>query len=235
MFPENTLLAIEEAHRQGADGVEVDVRLAGTGQVVVAHDPDLKRVAHRPDFVEDLSWRELAAIDLGGGAKIPRLDDVLTRCRELDLGVNVEIKHDVRDRWKTVRAVAQTLSRDWKLDLVVSSFHPATLALHRALVPHLCHAQIVQKSNYTSWALRVARALSFDGVHLEHVLVDPERVKRLQRRPYFGAWTVNDPGIARSMFALGAETLITDRPREMLQAFRRGAEEHGGGSNGQRP
>lgn len=219
MFPENTVFAIEEAHRQGADAVEIDVRLAGSGQVVVAHDPDLVRIAERPDVVEDLSWRELSAIDLGKGARIPRLEDVLTRCRELDLGLNVEIKHDVRDRVKTVRAVAAILSREQRVDLVVSSFHPATLAMHRALVPKLCHAQIIQKSNYTHWAVRVARALRFDGVHFEHVLVEPRRLERLRERAYFSAWTVNDANVARDMFARGAQSIITDVPGEILRAF----------------
>ena len=227
VFPENTLLAIEEAHRQGADAVEVDVRLARTGQVVVAHDPDLKRIAERPELVEDLSWHELAAIDLGEGARIPRLDDVVTRCRELDLGLNVEIKHDVRDRWQTVRAVAAILSRARTLDLVVSSVHPATLVMHRALVPRLCHAQIVQRSNYTHWALRVARALRFDGVHFEHVLVEPTRVRPFRRGAYFSAWTVNDPAVARSMFELGTEALITDKPAEMLRSFAGGIDAEG--------
>jgi glycerophosphoryl diester phosphodiesterase len=43
--PENTLAAFEHAGDQGADGIELDVRTCGSGELVVIHDPTLKRVS----------------------------------------------------------------------------------------------------------------------------------------------------------------------------------------------
>ncbi len=46
--PENTLEAFTEAVRQGADGVELDAMVCGSGEVVVCHDEELSRLARVP-------------------------------------------------------------------------------------------------------------------------------------------------------------------------------------------
>merc|ERR1712107_212553 len=98
---ENTLSAF--AACEGiADGFELDVRLCETGEVVVFHDDTLDRMAGRPSLVRELSWRELSAVDLGDGQRIPTLCDVST---ELPWAlVNVEIKKpppQLARRWVT--------------------------------------------------------------------------------------------------------------------------------------
>src|SRR5688572_9530741 len=104
-------LAIDE----GVDVVEPDVRLAGTGEVVVVHDPDLHRVSGAESGAEvaRTALRELRTVDVGDGERIPRLDDVLDLLRTPthDLAVNVEVKWDVPDRVALCRAVVRTLLR----------------------------------------------------------------------------------------------------------------------------
>ena len=56
--------------------MELDVRCARDQIVVVCHDPDLRRVAARPERVCDLDASALGRIDVGGDT-IPRLDDAL--------------------------------------------------------------------------------------------------------------------------------------------------------------
>ena len=62
---ENTVGAFQAAIDVGADILETDVHLSKDGAVIIAHDPDLGRVAQRPGLVSDLTQRELADIDLG--------------------------------------------------------------------------------------------------------------------------------------------------------------------------
>ncbi|MBZ0238678.1 MAG: hypothetical protein K8M05_40585, partial [Deltaproteobacteria bacterium] len=82
--------ALSRAH--GADGVELDVLLCASGEVVVFHDDDLRRLAGRPERVDAVPWSELSRVELlgGGGQRIPRLEEALEACG--DLRVNVEIK-----------------------------------------------------------------------------------------------------------------------------------------------
>lgn len=61
--PENSLAAFAAAAEAGF-GIELDLQLTSDGQVVVLHDPDLKRVAGDPRLVKDLTYDELVRLPL---------------------------------------------------------------------------------------------------------------------------------------------------------------------------
>ena len=75
--PENSLAAIRGAFERGADGVEVDVRLSADRVAVLCHDEDTGRVAGVARRVAEQTAAELAALDLGGGERIPTLRQAL--------------------------------------------------------------------------------------------------------------------------------------------------------------
>ena len=75
--PENSLAAIRLAFERGADGVEVDVRLSADRVPVLCHDEETRRVAGVARRVAEQTAAELAALDLGGGERIPTLRDAL--------------------------------------------------------------------------------------------------------------------------------------------------------------
>src|SRR6266516_3835098 len=91
LAPENTLRAFELALEYGLDMVELDVHLSRDGELMVIRDADLACVAGISAGVADLTARELAAVDVGGGHGIPRLVDVLDWARGR-LGLYVELK-----------------------------------------------------------------------------------------------------------------------------------------------
>src|SRR5512133_997501 len=63
--PENTLAAFRLAMEQGADGVELDAWRCATGEVVVIHDEDTRRVAGVELRVPDAPLAALRALDVG--------------------------------------------------------------------------------------------------------------------------------------------------------------------------
>lgn len=86
-MPENTLPAFGAAIALGVDEIEFDVYQTADGVPVIVHDPDLERVAKVSRRVEEMSWPEVAAIDLSVvygeawcGLRIPTLDQVLAIC-----------------------------------------------------------------------------------------------------------------------------------------------------------
>src|SRR5947209_7289473 len=91
---ENTLAAFRRARSDGADGVELDVMRCATGEVIVFHDDDLERLGKRAGLTRATSFAELREIDLGGGEKIPLLDEVLGELGPLL--VNIELKSQSR-------------------------------------------------------------------------------------------------------------------------------------------
>src|SRR5829696_4681674 len=61
--PENTFAAFDLALAQGADVLELDVRPAANGHLVLVHDPTLERIAGDPRAVASLSRAALATLD----------------------------------------------------------------------------------------------------------------------------------------------------------------------------
>lgn len=61
-YPENTFVAIEEAVREGAAYVEIDLQLSADGHFVLYHDPDLKRVSGIDSRVDELLLEQLLEI-----------------------------------------------------------------------------------------------------------------------------------------------------------------------------
>jgi glycerophosphoryl diester phosphodiesterase len=93
--PENTLAAVRAAVEQGADGIEVDVRRCGSGELVVVHDETVDRVTDATGVVGTLSRAELAALSvLGTGEGVPTLAAV---CRAVPPSVELvlELKEPV--------------------------------------------------------------------------------------------------------------------------------------------
>lgn len=222
--PENTLRAFALALDEGADGVELDIRIAGDETVVVVHDPDLARVSGHTIIVAKHSVRELAAHDVGSGERVPRLDDVIDLVRGRDRVINVELKGDVPDKLATCRALARLLARRSSRDregLFLSSFRPEMLQAMRVLGSSVPVGFLFDREN--TGMVRAAllrRALRPEGQHPHHSLATGEAIARWHRRGQFvNAWTVNEPARAKQLDALGIDGLITNDVKGILEAL----------------
>ena len=217
------MAAFARAHVEGADGIELDVRLCATGEVVVFHDPDLSRATNERDArrVCDVSWSELAKISLfGSDARIPRLAEVLDFCGSRDMWLNVEVKYDVPDKLALARAVAHELSESHD-HLVVSSFDPRLLVAMRAMGLHGERAWLTdQGQKNVALLLPLVRRPFVHGAHLNRAQATPSRVAEMRRRGLFvGVWTVNDPAEAKALSALGVRFIITDAPKVVRESI----------------
>ncbi|WP_234024970.1 glycerophosphodiester phosphodiesterase family protein [Streptomyces sp. MspMP-M5] len=105
--PENTLAAVDAAHRRGLVWVENDVQRTKDGRLVVLHDTTLNRTTdaakvfpHRaPWRVGDFTAAEIARLDAGSwfgkrfaGERVPTLADYLHRLDRNRQGLLLELK-----------------------------------------------------------------------------------------------------------------------------------------------
>ncbi|EKX39689.1 hypothetical protein GUITHDRAFT_154344, partial [Guillardia theta CCMP2712] len=98
--PENTLASIRAAKRLGCTFVEVDVMLSNDKVACIHHDNTLDRCTNGRGFLWDQNIDALRSLDAGSwfdkefaGEKLPLLSEVIQTCRDLNLGLNLEIKH----------------------------------------------------------------------------------------------------------------------------------------------
>ena len=214
--PENTLAAFLRARQDGADLVELDVRLTVDGALAVVHDPllgDGRVVAETDSF--DLPDH------------IPLLDAALEAC--VGLVVNVEIKSSPREPgFDPTRRAADVLvevlaARGGKDQVIVSSFDLEVIDRVRALAPEVETAYLVSFIANHAKLVDLLVARGHRGVHPWHLLVNRRLVARchaagLAVRP----WTVDDPDRIVRLAALGVDAICTNVPAVAASLLRAG-------------
>jgi glycerophosphoryl diester phosphodiesterase len=232
--PENTFAAFDLAMDEGAEGIELDVRMNASGDVIVCHDVTLERVTDGRDRrpIHGLSSAECKAVRLARGEPLPFLRDVLGWVTRRGACVNVELKMDGHRRPALVRAVAE-LARAHAPpgDVLISSFNPLAVLGHRLLAPEVPSAWLIDSATAgeLTWLTRAGRS----ALHPKHTLITAARLARWKAAVgRVHTWTVNDPSRARELAALGVDCLITDNPgtlRSALEPAARVADAHTGG------
>lgn len=205
----------------GADGVELDVRLCATGEVVVFHDATLDRLTGRVGRVDRLSLEALREVRIDGES-IPLLDEVLA---ELDgeFAIIVEIKSaGPRGLRALVDAVISVIERHAaQRRVLVSSFDATAIWwLHRSTgkIPGalVFHAE-QQRPSREAWVRRLLRPIA---LHPQHQLVAADTMRRWQREGYLvNTWTVGEPAEARRLVELGVNALMTNDPAMLRAEF----------------
>ena len=98
LAPENTLAALENAIRVGADIAEIDVQMSKDGVLLAMHDKSLERTTGLCCSTWEVNWTVLQAADAGAlysadyaGERIPTLEALLNAARG-QIPLMIEIK-----------------------------------------------------------------------------------------------------------------------------------------------
>jgi len=218
--PENTLPAFLEAERQGADGIELDAMLCGSGEVVVCHDERLERLAGLPWRVCQTPLWKLQQADVGSllgfhPARIPTLEEVLATVSPR-MVLNIELKcSELNDRGLSQSVVRLVQSTGAAERVLISSFNAVCLWRVAEADPALRRGFLVDPDRPYFWQANVlAPLVSSYSVHLYHQACTPDRVAAWKSRgKHIAAWTVDDPQTSLSLERMGVAYCITNRPR----------------------
>ncbi len=220
---ENTLLSFETALDDGADGIELDVRLNHEGAIVVFHDDNLERMTEGRDRREvfDVPIRELAKVALNRGGAIPSLPEVLNWAARRKLFLNIELKPRRDDARRLAVSVMQEILQKAAPQLqsrvLLSSFSPDVMAQASEQQWPLPIAFLISAKNLE---VPPSMGLTRFGVHPHYPLADTDRLAEFHKLGTFiNVWTVNEGGVAEALNALQVDGIVTDEPRRIRDLF----------------
>ncbi len=214
--PENTASAFRAAAEQGADWVELDVRLAGDGSLIVNHDAwyrDERTVWSTPfDQVPP------DTLDLAGA---------LAACG--DMGVNIEIKNspgDLADGPWSLEVVDATVDLIGTLDaaardrILVSSFDRATVDRVKALDRDIATGYLVFDLSLQPDAVAEAADGGHDALHPWDPFVTPDLLEDCRSRGLrVNTWTVDDFDRWIELASWGVDGIVTNTPGRLVSAL----------------
>lgn len=199
LAPENTLAGIRAAARCRADAVEVDVRLTKDGTLVLMHDDTVDRTTDGRGKVEDLSYKEISALD-SEGEKVPTLEEALESALKLDLMVVIEMKEEGIEE-----LVANAINGG---NAIVTSFYHSSLRELKE-ISNLKTGIII--SSLPVKPIDLALWAGADAIFPKRT--NPSLFKEAQRHGIeVYPWTVNTAVEAGWLLRLGANGLVTDDP-----------------------
>jgi len=232
--PENTLAAIRIAVESGADGVEMDLRLASDGVPVVIHDADLLRTGGISKKVIDLVSTELAKVDVGSsfdrrhgppgirqfaGETVPLLDDVLQLLVGFEGLLYLELKCDARDMKPLVKAVCERIYNSPLLPrIIVKSFDLNAIGLVKQNLPAVQTAALFGPDmqfllKRRRYLVDLARQNEADQLSVHRSLVTRGLMLAADSAKMpVTVWTVDDKRWINKAQKLGIRALITNDP-----------------------
>jgi glycerophosphoryl diester phosphodiesterase len=212
--PENTMRAFGLALEQGADGVELDVRLSADGCAVVIHDATLERTTDGRGAVASLKWSEIAKVR-SRGEPVPRLDEVAEWALSTGAWLNVEIKATGAEA-ETVRILR---AADLMERTVFSSFDAASVAEVGRIAPDA--ARYLLTDRWDDDVIATARRVGAGGICLHEPLAAAGVLDRLESEalPVI-VWTVDDPRRIAELIGRGVAAVISNRPAVAVEAIR---------------
>lgn len=223
--PENTLAGFRRAAEMGVRWVELDVQLSADGVPVVFHDDRLERTTNGRGRLVETPLAALRQLDAGAwfdaafrGQRLPTLEEALTAIAGLGMGLCLEVKADEPRGGRTARVALAQARQTWPANRpppLVSSFARSALAAAAEAAPDWPRGLLVD-SLPDDWAGEARRY----GCTSLHTRAGELRATLVQAIKGAGlavlAYTVDDPGLAETLWGYGVDAVFSDRPERLL-------------------
>ncbi|MBS1211692.1 MAG: glycerophosphoryl diester phosphodiesterase [Proteobacteria bacterium] len=225
--PENTLSAFQLAWEQGADGIELDLRLTLDGHIVCLHDETARRTAGHAIGVAGAALAELRELDVGRwkGARwhrerIPTLAEVLSLSPP-EKHLFLEIKSGPEILPALMQALAAHPAALERISFL--AFSPLLIALLKRQLPQItaCWLTDYRRCRVTGNVrpeqdeiLSLLADIGADGLASKaHACLDAGFVTALRDGGFaVHVWTVDSAAVAHRYVELGVDSIMTNRP-----------------------
>ncbi|MGE4265797.1 MAG: glycerophosphodiester phosphodiesterase family protein [Deferribacterales bacterium] len=228
--PENTISAFRLGIEEGADGIELDVRLTSDGRIIALHDVTTARTADKLFRAEETPFWLIETCDAGSwksskykNERIPSLDEVLEFMPE-NRDIYIEIKCGT-EIIPFLSELLQSVPRH-KDNVVIFGFGYDVAAEAKRVLPEYRVLWIGEfgfniqlDDGMYDHAEKLVRQANLDGFSTRadriHVPVMRERLKDLS----LNVWTVDDPQDALFYQEAGVDSLTTNRPERIINVI----------------
>lgn len=209
--PENTLLSFQKALALNTDGVEFDVHVCKSGELIVIHDVTVDRTTNGTGAISDLTLKQIKDLRINDTIKIPTLDEVLALFTKKYF-INIELKGT-----HTAKLVCDCIDKNVRenrfdyTNFIVSSFQREELAEVAEYNSKIQLGILTQAS--VEQALEWADDFSAVAIHPHFSLLTTENVALTHQKGYqIYTWTVNEPEDIQRVKEFDINGIITDFP-----------------------
>ena len=151
-FPENSLGAFKEALKNKKP-IELDLHLLSSGEVVVFHDDNLKRMTGLDKKINECTYEEIKALRLlGTKERVPLLSEVLDLVQGKEI-LDIEFKDS--NKAGVLESKTVILLDNYKGKFIVKSFNPLSVLWFKKNRPHFIRGQLV--SDYANTKMNIAK------------------------------------------------------------------------------
>lgn len=216
---ENTAASFAAAHAAGIEYIETDCQVTADGDVVLAHDPDLRRLAGDARAVSDVRTRELRDLFADHGGLLT-VADALSSFPDVRFNIDVKTASASDPLGPILAPHAHRV--------LVTSFSDAN---RRATLESVMRAGAALRPATSAGSRTIASARALSALRLSparvlrgiDALQIPERhgavtvltsalLRAAQRSGVeVHVWTVNDPNDMRRLVAMGVDGIVSDR------------------------
>lgn len=231
--PENTVTAVKQAWLDGADGVELDIRLTSDKNVVAFHDEDTKRVTGTEykinkypfDFLQNLD----CTLQKDSGKisdKIPAIEEVIAATED-----EKELFLEIKCGKEILRPLEEKLYKIFPFDrkrLNIISFLPEVLiniwgSFHEINTYKLIDLERNPNMNYLS-AVNEAVKNGITGLGISGEFYRCRQMVILAKSAGLktNVWTVDDTETAAKYHEIGLDYLTTNNPDLIKKAITMG-------------
>ena len=217
---ENTLPAYHQAFSDGADGLEIDVRLSKDKKPIIFHDEDTSRLFKKSLEVKNTTFFELEALG-NNENRIPLLDEVLDILPQ-NKECFIEIKSDANtvpflDKLKIEKKNITFLSFDKNVVLDLKKRFPNKLvfqSFHMLQIERYGIKKILEFYKNGN-----SDGLSIDIRGLSNKTID----KILEKKIDLIIWTLNSMERLKELSKKNIRAIITDEVRDFADFLKRKA------------
>lgn len=207
--PENTVAALHNAIRDGADAAEIDVQQLRDGALIVLHDSDFRRTTGADLTVRAAAWPEVRPLDAGAsfspayaGEPVPTLADMLRAAKD-----RIDLMIELKGPGGMERAVLDTIRRyGMESQCSIASMDLETLRRVKQLAPEIETVYISALLISDRYDLPYVDSYSVETSSLSLETVADAHA---QHKKIYG-WTANSIKTLNKLLRCQVDGLVTD-------------------------